>query len=113
MLVLLIIFMVAAPLPTVAIKVEIPPPPPTPALNPKPPVFVTVQKGGRLFVADVPTSRARLIADLSSALQSAHPTAERVMLRADRDVPYRELMDVMNSLHVAGFDKIGLIAEDL
>lgn len=113
MLVLLIIFMVAAPLPTVSIKVEIPPPIPPDGPPPKPPVFINVQRGGKLFLATTPTSIDTLIRDVTAALASPNPTNERVMIRADRDVPYREFMDVLNELQGNGFVKIGLIAEDL
>lgn len=114
MLVLLIIFMVSAPLPTVSIKIEIPPPVPPPETEkPKEPVFINVQRGGKLFLATTPTTRETLIADVSRALDVPNPTDERVMIRADRDVPYREFMDVLNVLQSNGFIKIGLIAEDL
>jgi biopolymer transport protein ExbD len=118
MLVLLIIFMVAAPLPTVSIKVEIPPPvpPPPDAPKPKDPVFINIQKGSHLYIAAQPTSLDRLVADVSYRLTqngAAVATEERVMIRADRDVPYREFMDVLNTLQDGGFVKVGLIAEDL
>lgn len=119
MLVLLIIFMVAAPLPTVSIKVEIPPPLPPKELPKNKPVFINVQKGEKLFIAGDATTIATLVADLERAMAAsnpataANPTAERVMIRADREVRYSEFMDVLNTLQSAGFIKIGLIAEDL
>jgi biopolymer transport protein ExbD len=118
MLVLLIIFMVAAPLPTVSIKVEIPPPipPPPDAPKPKDPIFINIQSGGHLFLASQPTALDRLVADVSYKMTqegSTNPTADRVMIRADRDVPYRTFMDVLNTLQGGGFTKIGLISEDL
>jgi len=113
MLVLLIIFMVAAPLPTVSIKVEIPPPIPPKEPPKKPPVFINIQRGGHLFLAQQPTSLGTLLPDVTKALESPNPTNERIMIRADRDVPYREFMDVLNTLQGGGFVKIGLIAEDL
>jgi biopolymer transport protein ExbD len=119
MLVLLIIFMVAAPLPTVSIKVEIPPPLPNQAPPPHKPVFITVQKGEKLNISGVPTTIPTLVADLEKAMiesnpaAAANPIGERVMIRADRDVRYAEFMDVLNTLQGVGFTKIGLIAEDL
>jgi len=119
MLVLLIIFMVAAPLPTVSIKVEIPPPLPPKELPKNKPVFITVQKGEKLNIAGTPTTPTTLVADLEKAMAESNPesaknfTNERVMIRADRDVRYAEFMDVLNTLQGAGFIKIGLIAEDL
>jgi biopolymer transport protein ExbD len=76
-------------------------------------VFINVQRGGHLFLAAQPTSIGTLLPDLTRALESPNPTNERVMIRADRDVPYREFMDVLNTLQGGGFVKIGLIAEDL
>ena len=117
MLVLLIIFMVAAPLPTVSIKVEIPPPVPPPPDQPKKdPIFINIQSGGHLFLASQPTDMGRLVQDVSYKFTqqgSTNPTNERVMIRADRDVPYRTFMDVLNTLQGGGYTKIGLISEDL
>lgn len=116
MLVLLIIFMVAAPLPTVSIKVEIPPPIPPKEKPKNDPVFVNIKRGGNLFLASTPTSKDNLVNDVSRKLTengSTNVLDERVMLRADRDVPYREFMDVLNTLQGGGFTKVGLIAEDL
>ena len=119
MLVLLIIFMVAAPLPTVSIKVEIPPPlQNTPPPKTKP-VFINVQKGEKLFIGGDPTTIQTLVGDLERAMIASDPsvannlTDQRVMIRADREVRYSEFMDVLNNLQGAGFTKIGLIAEDL
>lgn len=113
MLVLLIIFMVAAPLPTVSIKIEIPPAIDQPVKPPKPPVFISVMGMGKLAIADQPTTMDTLITDVTAALASPNPTNERIMIRANRDVPYKEFMAVLNLLQGSGFVKIGLIAEDL
>jgi len=112
MLVLLIIFMVAAPLATVSIKIDLPPP--VPPKNPqKEPVFINVEQNGKLYIAAVPTSLETLTADVTRALQSPNPTDERIMIRANRYVPYRDFMAVLNELQGDGFFKIGLISEDL
>jgi biopolymer transport protein ExbD len=97
----------------VSIKIEIPPAIPPEAPPPKPPVFISVLGEGKLAIATQPTSLETLIKDITLALGSAHPTEERVMIRANRDVPYKEFMGVLNVLQGAGFVKIGLIAEDL
>ena len=112
MLVLLIIFMVAAPLATVSIKIDLPPNV-EPKTKQKEPVFINVEQGGKLYIASRPTSLETLTADVAVALQSPNPTEERIMIRANRYVPYREFMAVLNELQGDGFFKIGLIAEDL
>jgi biopolymer transport protein ExbD len=116
MLVLLIIFMVAAPLATVAIKVDIPP-----AVTPdhppdKKPVFISIQEGGKVFIVDAPTDLDRLGTDLFKALAApdvADPKDQTVLIRADAPVKYREFMAVVNQLQTDGFYRIGLISEDL
>ena len=112
MLVLLIIFMVAAPLATVSIKIDLPPA--TPPKEPtKKPVFINVEQQGKVFIGADPTSLESLEADITRALQSSNPKEERVMIRANRYVPYRDFMAVLNQLQSDGFYKIGLISEDL
>jgi biopolymer transport protein ExbD len=118
MLVLLIIFMVAAPLATVSIAVDLPPAtPPPPGQKPKEPVFINVQESGALFLADRPTSIETLPSDLVGALQQKGITGnfqdERVFIRADADVMYADFMAVLNVLQGSGFFKVGLINEDI
>ena len=112
MLVLLIIFMVAAPLATVSIKLDLPPNIP-PKTKTKEPVFINVWPGGKIYVGTQPTSLEALTGDLTRALQSPNPTDERIMITADRYTPYREFMDVLNELQGDGFFKIGLMSQDL
>ena len=116
MLVLLIIFMVAAPLATVSIAVDLPPAVPNPG-KPKEPVFINVQESGALFLADRPTSLETLPSDLVGALQakgvSANFQQERIFIRADADVMYSDFMAVLNVLQSSGFFKVGLINEDI
>jgi len=113
MLVLLIVMMVTAPLATVAVNLDMPPT--AKAAPTTPPTFLSVTEHG-LYLTTGPaarqTSLAALPADLGRALgaPSAHP---RVMLRADRHVAYGKFMAVVNTLKAAGYDRIGLISEDL
>ena len=110
MLVLLIIFMVAAPLATVNVEVALPASsiPPTP--NPKDPVFVSIQKNGDVFLGDNPTTLAALG---DSVLQrTAGDRENRIMVRADKEVAYGSVMRVMNALQDYGFYKVALIAEE-
>jgi biopolymer transport protein ExbD len=119
MLVLLIIFMVVAPLATVSIKIDLPPAKPPPADDKsKPPTFISIQDDGRIFVSfgknDIrPSSMDALASDLAKSLDKPNPTMERIFIRADRHVRYRQFMDVINKLQRDGYDKVGLISEDL
>ncbi len=119
MLVLLIIFMVVAPLATVSIRLDLPPATQTPP-NPKdkPPTYISILDSNQILVyagksAAKPSSLAALVYDLPAALAVANPTNERVFIRADRHVKYRQFMDVINQLQRDGYYKIGLIAENL
>jgi len=113
MLVLLIIFMVSAPLATVSIKVDLPPATPPKDANPKKPTYISLQKGGQIFVVTNKTTLEGLGADLSRALGVPNPQNEVVLIRADRDVRYKDFMAVVNQLQTDGFYKVGLITEDV
>ncbi len=115
MLVLLIIFMVSAPMATVSIKLDLPPPVPSdqPLDKPKDPVFISIQGPDDLYIGANKTSLATLAQDLSVALESPNPTDERVLVRGDADIEYNDFMSVLNVLQDNGFFKIGLINEDI
>ena len=115
MLVLLIIFMVAAPLATVSIKVDIPPAIPNPNEIKKDPVFINVEQDQKVYIGAKETSIDTLVYDITAALSVDSPTPreEQVMIRANRYVPYKDFMTVLNTLQEGGYLKIGLIAEDL
>ncbi|RZI99321.1 MAG: biopolymer transporter ExbD [Brevundimonas sp.] len=116
MLVLLIIFMVAAPLATVSIRLDLPPAvPPPPGQVQKDPVYITVQETGSIFIADKQSSLESLGADVCAALGGGDPACkeERVFVRADADVQYNQFMEVMNDLQSKGFFKVGLLNEDI
>ncbi len=115
MLVLLIIFMVAAPLATVSIKLDLPPAIPNPNdPNPKEPVYISIQDGGRLFIAENETAIDRLAADVCAAQNvTTACQEERVFVRAQAEVKYSQFMEVMNELQGKGFFKVGLLNEDI
>ena len=115
MLVLLIIFMVAAPMATVSIKLDLPPAtPPAPTDKPKEPVYVTIQEGGDLYISEKKTSLAELAADVCSAQGAvADCRDERVFVRAQAEVSYNQFMEVMNKLQENAFYKVGLLNEDI
>ena len=114
MLVLLIIFMVAAPMATVSIRLDLPPATPPTTDEPKEPVYITIQDTGSIFLADRQTTIETLAVDVCTAL--AVPTncrEERVFVRAQPDVTYDQFMEVMNTLQENGFYKVGLLNEDI
>ncbi len=116
MLVLLIIFMVAAPMATVSIRLDLPPAtPPKDDVKPKEPVYITIQDSGSIFIAEKQTTIDTLAADVCSALGGGQPACqeERVFVRAQPDVKYDQFMEVMNDLQEHGFFKVGLLNEDI
>lgn len=114
MLVLLIIFMVAAPLATVSIRLDLPPAtPPAPNQEQEEPVYITIQEGGALYIADQETSLGTLPADVCAALGGGACQEERVFVRAQAEVRYEQFMEVMNTLQENGFLKVGLLNEDI
>ncbi|HEY0182796.1 MAG TPA: TonB system transport protein ExbD [Rhodopila sp.] len=110
MLVLLIIFMVAAPLATVDVAVDLPAS--TAQLQPRPdkPIFLTVKADHSLALGDEPVAKENLASALD--ILSAGDKSQRVFLRADKTVDYDTLMQVMNDLRAAGYLKIALVGLD-
>jgi len=110
MLVLLIIFMVAAPLATVDVNVDLPASTAQRQPRPEKPVFLTVKSDLSLVLGETPVARDAVAGALDT-LTGADREA-RIFLRADRSVDYGDLMDVMNGLRSAGYLKIGLVGLD-
>jgi biopolymer transport protein ExbD len=107
MLVLLIIFMVAAPLATVDMKVDLPQSAARPTPRDDKPVFVTLKSDLTLALGNETTSAERFAADLRAVTDGN--TQTRILLRADRSVDYGELMNLMNRIQQAGYGKIALV----
>ncbi|WP_066557430.1 TonB system transport protein ExbD [Croceicoccus bisphenolivorans] len=110
MLVLLIIFMVAAPLATVDVKVELPVANADPSQRPDEPVYLTIEESGRLTVNDRPVELANLGAEIAGV--SGGDIEQRVFLRADKAVPYERIMDAMNALRSAGYLRVALMGAE-
>ena len=110
MLVLLIIFMVAAPLATVDLGVDLPASAVEPQPRPDKPVFVTVKPDLSIAVGEDVIPRETLSGTLDTATKSNKD--ERIFLRADKAVSYGDLMEVMNLLRNAGYLKIALVGLD-
>jgi len=106
-LVLLIIFMVAAPLSTVDIAVDLPVSNAQQQPRPDKPIFVTLKSDLNITLGDDPVARDALGAALDRATDTDHE--QRIFLRADRSVPYGELMKAMNLLRDAGYLKVALV----
>ena len=111
MLVLLIIFMVAAPLATVDIAVDLPSSNAEPRERPQKPIYLTVKADLSLAIGDDPIARDALAGALDTA--SGGNKDERVFLRADRTVPYGEVMRVMNELRAARYLKVALLGLEM
>jgi biopolymer transport protein ExbD len=107
MLVLLIIFMVAAPLSTVDLPVDLPSATAVPMKKPDNPIYVTIKADLVVAVGETPIKRLDLVPSLN-AVAEGHE--QRIFLRADRGVPYGELMDVLDLLRLGGYSKIALVA---
>jgi biopolymer transport protein TolR len=107
MLVLLIVFMVSAPLLTAGVPVDLPQAQAKPLTIDKPPITVTV-KEGKVFLQDNEVPIDDLVAKLTAAAKDG--LDERVYVRGDRAASYGEIMKVMGTISGAGFTHIGLVA---
>ncbi|MEO3385649.1 TonB system transport protein ExbD [Mesorhizobium sp. CAU 1741] len=110
MLVLLIIFMVAAPLATVDINVDLPASNAQAQPRPDEPLYVTVQEDLAVSVGNDEVTHIQLRDALRTATDG--DTQARIFLRADKAVPYGDLMNVMNLVRMAGYTKIALVGLD-
>jgi biopolymer transport protein ExbD len=110
MLVLLIIFMVAAPLATVDVAVDLPSSTAQPQPRPDKPIFLTVKADHALVVGEETVDAGGLGGALDRA--SDGDKSQRVFLRADKSVDYDTLMQAMNDLRAAGYLKIALVGLD-
>jgi TonB system transport protein ExbD (group 1) len=106
-LVLLIIFMIAAPLATVDIAVDLPSSAAQPQQRPDKPVFLTVKPDLTLAIGEEAISRDALASALAAATKNNKD--ERIFLRADKAVNYGDVMEVMNALRNAGYLKVALV----
>ena len=108
MLVLLIIFMVAAPLSTVDLPIDLPTSSATPQKKPDKPTYLSIKSDLTLAIGETPVKRVDLISSLDTA-----PGMDKdhyLFLRADRAVPYGELMGVMEILRSGGYSRVKLVA---
>src|ERR1700735_4676621 len=104
MLVLLIIFMVAAPLATVDVPVDLPSSTAQPQQRPPKPVYISIKADGSIAIGDDPVPRDSFASALIAATQGNKD--QRLFVRGDKAVPYGDVMQVMNALRDAGYLKV-------
>ncbi len=107
-LVLLIIFMVAAPLSTVDLPIDLPSSTATPQKKPDKPTYVSIKPDLAVAVGETVVKRVDLVRSLDAMPDSNKDRF--IFLRADRAVPYGEMMDVLEILRAGGYTKIKLVA---
>ncbi len=109
MLVLLIVFMVTAPLLTVAVPVDLPKAQARSINQDKEPLVVSIDAQGRVYLQETVTELDALVAKLK-AVTGANADA-RIFVRGDKGVTYGRIMEVMGTINAAGFNKVALVAE--
>ena len=109
MLVLLVVFMVTAPLLTVGVPVDLPQTQAPPINEPKEPTVITVNKEGSIYIQDNTVPIDGLVAKLQ-AITGSNPDAV-LYVRGDKDINYGKVLEVMSLISTAGFRKVSLVAE--
>ncbi|QKJ88688.1 TonB system transport protein ExbD [Paramixta manurensis] len=107
MLVLLIIFMVAAPLATVDVRVNLPASTSAPQPRPEKPVYLSIKADKQLYIGNQAVTKENLVETLNGETEGKKDTT--IFFQADKTVDYETLMNVMDSLRQAGYLKIGLM----
>jgi biopolymer transport protein ExbD len=110
MLVLLIIFMVAAPLATVDVPVDLPSSTAQPQQRPPKPVYITIKADGSVAIGEDSMPRDALSGALDAATHG--DKEQRLFVRGDKAVPYEFVMQVMNTLRDAGYLKLALVGRE-
>lgn len=109
MLVLLIVFMVTAPLLTVGVPIDLPESQARPLPEDTKPLEVSIDQNGAIFLEDVPVGKAELVARLAAI--TGNRADARIYVRGDRTLEYGKIMEVMGAINGAGFTKVALVAE--
>ncbi|MFA5040587.1 MAG: protein TolR [Bdellovibrionales bacterium] len=109
MLVLLVVFMVTAPMMTVGVPIDLPKTQANTVNQDKEPLVISVDSDGRVYLQDKAIRSSELVAKLK-AITGANPNA-RIFVRGDKQLPYGKIMEVMGSISSAGFKKVALVAE--
>ncbi|MCK8783586.1 protein TolR [Roseomonas sp. NAR14] len=109
MLVLLIVFMVAAPMMTVGVPVQLPRTAAQRTTQPEPPIVLSINRDGKLFLGEDEVAEDALVQRLTD-LHKEKPDAP-VHVRGDRTVPYGDIMKLMGRVTQAGISRVSLVAE--
>ena len=109
MLVLLIIFMVAAPLLTVGVPVNLPKTGAKPLTGDNEPLAITVKADGEVFLQDTAIETSNLVSKLRAISETGYE--ERIYVRGDKDVAYGDVADVVARINAAGFSKVALVTD--
>lgn len=109
MLVLLIVFMVTAPLLTVGVPVDLPKTKAQALSQDREPLSVTIRRGGRIYLQNTPITEDDLVPRLTAISQNGYD--QRIYVRGDKAVDYGRVMEVMGLLSAAGFTHIGLVTD--
>ena len=113
MLVLLIIFMVAAPLASVTVEVSLPTAVAKAGTNPPKPVYISIQSNGKFYLGDNHFDTAYDLGEsLTAGIGRRDPTKERIYIRADKQARYGAFMEIMNTLQDRGFYSVALVGAD-
>ncbi|MEO3428881.1 protein TolR [Pelagibius sp. CAU 1746] len=109
MLVLLIVFMVTAPLLTVGVPVDLPKTQAQSIADPEEPLVISVNAEGTIYIQDTEVELNKLVPRLRAITESKPDT--RIFVRGDRAIAYGRIMQVMGTVNSAGFKRVALIAE--
>ena len=109
MLVLLIVFMVAAPLLTVGVPVNLPKTGAKPLTGDNEPLAITVKADGKVFLQDTAIEISNLVSKLRAISETGYE--ERIYVRGDKDVAYGDVADVVARINAAGFSKVALVTD--
>ncbi|MTI06770.1 protein TolR [Roseibium denhamense] len=107
MLVLLIIFMVAAPLLTVGVPIDLPETAAKPLEGDNEPITISVNSSGEIFIQDTPILLDEVVPKLEAI--AANGYEERIYVRGDQDADYGTVMKLMGRINAAGFKRLGLV----
>ncbi|WP_319496596.1 protein TolR [uncultured Cohaesibacter sp.] len=110
MLVLLIIFMVSAPMMTVGVPLDLPESAANPLSSQTQPLTLSIRKDGSVYLQDQPVEFDKLVETLLGVAKNGYE--ERIFVRGDKDVDYGSIMRVMGAMNRAGFKKIGLVSTE-
>ena len=107
MLVLLIIFMVAAPLLTVGVPIDLPETRAKPLEGDTEPITISIKGSGKVFIQDTEINPDEVVAKLLAIAETGYE--ERIFVRGDQDADYGTIMKIMGRINAAGFKRIGLV----